>query len=297
MGVIFNIQRYCLHDGDGIRTNVFFKGCPLRCLWCHNPEGLNSTVSVSFSKDKCTGCGSCLAVCGGRSLEGGKISIARDACTKCGKCAEVCLAGANELIGKEMTADEVMAQVRRDKMFYKTSGGGMTLSGGEPSMQTDFALELIRLAKEEGIGTFIETCGIGPRRFYEGAADMDAVFLFDIKCIDPDSHFALTGVANEKILDNLRYLFERNADVIIRLPMIPKLNDTDEDIRLLCEFLKENEGKYRYAEIMPYHTFGTAKAERLGEESKYKATDATSDDKENWVRRFADHGVNVKVSQ
>ena len=182
-------------------------------------------------------------------------------------------------------------------MFYKTSGGGMTLSGGEPSMQADFALELIKLAKEEGIGTFIETCGIGPRSFYEKSADMGAVFLFDIKCIDSDSHFALTGVSNVKILDNLNYLFDRGADVIIRLPMIPRLNDTDEDIRLLCGFLKEHEGKYRYAEIMPYHTFGTAKAEKLGEESKYVSDDATADDKERWVKKFSEHGIDVKISQ
>ncbi len=297
MGTIFNIQRYCLHDGDGIRTNVFFKGCPLRCIWCHNPEGMKSTPSLAYNREKCTLCGRCLPTCKARTIVDSTVIYDRSKCDGCAQCVGMCLAGANELFGKNVTADEVMNEARKDKIFYETSGGGITLSGGEPSMQADFALEIIKKAKEEGIGTAIETCGYGERNFYKKAFEMGATFLYDLKCMKSERHKELTGVHNERIIENLEMLFSLCADVIIRLPMIPGVNDSEEDIDLLCAFLKKHEGKYRYAEIMAYHSFGVAKAERIGKENVFSQKDAAQSDKDRWTNAFLERGIDVKISQ
>lgn len=297
MGIIFNIQKFCIHDGDGIRTCVFLKGCPLRCLWCHNPESLERTPNLSFNKLKCSSCGRCLAVCPGRSIVDGELKIEREKCTRCGKCIEVCLNDANEMMGREVTADEVFAEVIKDKIFYDTSGGGITVTGGEPSYQPEFTLELLRLSKDAGITLAIETCGIGKRDFYEKAADLGATFLFDVKCIDPARHRELTGVDNAHIMSNLSYLMDRGADIIIRLPMIPDCNDRDEDIAKLCAFLNENKGRYRYAEIMPYHTLGIGKSEKIGTTAQYIHDSASDAEISRWCELFKSHGTDVRVSK
>ena len=240
MGIVFNIQKFCIHDGDGIRTCVFLKGCLLRCIWCHNPESLDKSPSLSFNKQKCSSCGRCLSECFARTIENGTLKIEREKCIKCGKCVSACLNDANEIIGKEMTTKEVFDEVMKDKMFYDTSGGGLTISGGEPSYQPDFTLELLLLSKDAGISLAIETCGIGSREFYEKVADLGATFLFDIKCIDHVRHKALTGADNSHIMENLKYLMDRGADIIIRLPLVPDCNDSDEDIAMLSAFLNKN---------------------------------------------------------
>mgnify|MGYP003303940463 CR=1 FL=1 len=296
MGIIFNIQKFCLHDGDGIRTCVFLKGCPLRCIWCHNPEGLQKSPTLSFNKEKCTLCGKCLAVCSSRAIEAHEMKINRETCSGCGKCAEVCLSDVNEVLGKEMTAREVLAEIIKDKMFYESSGGGLTVTGGEPSFQPDFTLELLTLAKKEGISLAIETCGMGSRDFYKKALELGTTFLYDIKSIDPIRHKALTGADNTLILSNLKYLFDNNADVIIRLPLIPDCNDSDEDISALADFLKEYEGRYRYAEIMPYHALGTGKAEKIGTAPQYTNQNATNEQISRWKALFASHGIDIKIS-
>lgn len=296
-GIIFNIQKFCIHDGDGIRTCVFLKGCPLRCIWCHNPESLEKAPTLSFNKQKCSSCGKCLTVCSSRTIENGIPEIDRAKCTKCGKCADICLCDANEIIGKEMTASEVFDEVMKDKMFYDTSGGGITVTGGEPSYQADFTLELLSLAKNAGISLAVETCGIGPRDFYEKAADLGTTFLYDIKCIDPERHRKLTGSDNIHIISNLHYLMDRGADIIIRLPMIPDCNDSNEDITLLASFLNANKARYRYAEIMPYHILGIGKSEKIGAVSAYTRESASDDEISRWCSLFTSHGADVRVSK
>lgn len=297
MGKIFNIQKFCLHDGDGIRTCVFLKGCPLSCIWCHNPESLGKTPVISLDKQKCSLCGRCIPLCPARSVEGGALSLDRKLCTACGKCTELCLNDANRLLGKEMTAEEVFAEVMKDKIFYDTSGGGLTITGGEPSYQPRFTLDLLSLGRCKGISLAIETCGSGTREFYEKAADLGTTFLFDIKCLDPERHRQFTGADNAHIMANLRYLMDRGADIIIRLPLIPNCNDTREDIALIADFLKENDGRFRYAEIMPYHTLGTGKAEKIGVTPSYIHKNATEADIAHWLSLFASHGTDVRVSQ
>jgi pyruvate formate lyase activating enzyme len=196
-----------------------------------------------------------------------------------------------------MSALQVMDEVLKDKMFYEASGGGLTVTGGEPSYQADFTLELLTLARNSGISVAIETCGIGSRDFYEKAADLGTTFLYDIKCIDPEKHRRLTGADNAHIMANLNYLTDRNADIIIRLPLIPECNDSDEDIAKLADFLNKNKGKYRYAEIMPYHTLGIGKAEKLGKESAYIHDSASDTEISRWHSLFTSYGIDVKISE
>lgn len=196
-----------------------------------------------------------------------------------------------------MTAHEVIAEVIKDRIFYNTSGGGITVTGGEPSFQPDFTIELLSLAKDEEISLAVETCGIGAREFYKKAADLGTTFLFDIKCIDSEKHRRLTGADNTHIMSNLEYLMERDADIIIRLPMIPDCNDSDEDIALLSAFLNKNKGRYRYAEIMPYHTLGTGKAEKLSVSVPYVHENASRTEIDRWYKLFTSHGTDVRISE
>ena len=296
-GIVFNIQKFSIHDGDGIRTCVFLKGCPLRCIWCHNPESLDRTPVLSFNNQKCSSCGRCIAECSARTIESGYLEIDRDKCVKCGKCVDYCLNDANEIIGKEMTTSEVLNEVMKDKIFYDTSGGGLTISGGEPSYQPDFTSELLTLAKEKGLSLAIETCGMGSRAFYEKVADLGTTFLFDIKCIDPIRHKELTGTDNVHIIANLTYLMDRGADIILRLPLIPDCNDSDKDIANLSEFLDVNKGRYRYAEIMPYHTLGIGKSEKLGTTAEYIHDSATDEEIDRWISLFNSHNIDIEVSK
>lgn len=261
-GNIFDIQHGSVSDGDGIRTTVFLKGCPLRCKWCHNPESQSVKQQLMFYSFKCTGCKSCLAECSARSFDEGLI-FEREKCINCGKCVDICRADANQLCGKRVAALEVINEVAEDLPFY-SDGGGMTISGGEPSMQPEFALELISLAKERSIGTAIETCGHGSTDFFERAFELGATFLFDIKELDSETHRELTGVGNELILSNLDRLFELGAKVVMRLPLIPGANDSEAELERLKSFLTEKRGKYIRGELIPYHRLGKSKEEALG---------------------------------
>ncbi|MGN1410104.1 MAG: glycyl-radical enzyme activating protein [Eubacteriales bacterium] len=289
-GIIFNIQKFCLHDGDGIRTSVFLKGCPLRCEWCHNPESQRAAPELMYHQNKCTACGKCVGICPAR----GKIIPDRSKCVACGDCVDICPNRANELCGITVTTEEVMAEVRKDKIFYQTSGGGMTVTGGEPSAQPEFTLSLIRSAKRENISAAVETCGYGRADFFRQAAELGAVFLYDIKVMDSDRHKALTGVSNAQILDNLRMLMDMGADITLRLPLIPGVNDTEGDISALVSFMKENDGRFRHAEIMPYHKMGVGKATAIGRTATVYEEGEKFIDK--WLQTFEKLGYKVFLS-
>lgn len=261
-GSIFDIQHGSVSDGDGIRTTVFLKGCPLRCKWCHNPESQTIKPQLMLYTFKCTACKRCIKVCSARSFDT-ELELDRSKCLLCGKCVDICPSDANQLCGSTAEASAIIAEVEEDTPFY-SNGGGMTISGGEPSMQPNFSLELIALAKEHGIDTAIETCGYGDPNFFRTAAKLDATFLFDIKELDTQTHRNLTGVDNELILSNLLLLFDLNAKVVLRLPIIPGANDSNEEFDRLIEFALRHRGKYLRIEIIPYHRLGKSKEAALG---------------------------------
>jgi len=264
--IIANIQGFSIHDGPGIRTVVFFKGCPLYCRWCSNPECLSGKPQVGFIESLCKGCGKCLEVCTNKAIrhgEGGhRIDYVR--CKTCGKCVDQCYSGALVRYGGSMTVAEVWDAVRRDKMFYDESGGGVTVSGGEPLLRPAFVHELFELCSQEGIDTCVETCGYVHSRALLEILPVTDHFLFDLKLMDRQAHKKHTGQSNRKILKNAGLLMERGADVLFRQPLIPGVNDSIENIEATARFLAGLGKNAARLQIMPFHRMG---------QSKYKALD------------------------
>ncbi|MBQ6551164.1 MAG: glycyl-radical enzyme activating protein [Lachnospiraceae bacterium] len=294
---IFNIQRFCLSDGPGIRTTVFFKGCPLRCVWCHNPESQLPARQLMYYESKCTGCGRCLAVCSNRRRDPedpARILIDRDLCTGCGKCVDVCFANANAFAGYEEDAEKIMETVLLDKIFYGT-GGGITLSGGEPSMQPDAALYLLRRAKEEGLSAVMETCGVGSSEFYEKAADLGTVFYYDLKSGIPEKHREFTGAPLSRVLETLDLLIGKRAEIVLRLPLIPGMNDSDEDLMALAGLIREREQGISHAEIMKYHILGSSKSRALGKKYEAPKENAGKEDAARWLEFLRKYGTERTV--
>ena len=290
-GWIFDIQRFCIHDGPGIRTTVFLKGCPLCCLWCHNPESRQRQPQLAFYISKCIGCGQCIEVCPNEAILQGEERVDREACQICGACAGECPAEALKLIGWKATVDEVVDVVMRDLPFYKTSEGGVTLSGGEPFAQPEYIVALLEACKINGLHTALETAGMTTWERIETARPFIDLFLFDLKVIDPERHTRLCGVDNAPVLDNARRLSAAGAQVMFRTPMIPGYNDSPEDLRLLGEFILSLPSKHTL-ELMPYHRIGSGKYESLG--MAYSLTDVEPPESlESYSAILADAGVTV----
>jgi pyruvate formate lyase activating enzyme len=266
--MVFDIQKFSIHDGPGIRTTVFLKGCPLKCLWCHNPESQQSEQEISFMPEKCIGCGWCFKNCPqkGHVMENGKHVLHRELCIRCGKCTEKCYAGANTIIGREMTVEEVIAEVLKDKPFYETSNGGMTISGGEPMHQFKFTAALLAEAKKQGLHNCLETCGF--TRFENLRKIMPAVdlFLYDLKETDPAKHQRYTGVSLQPILDNLFALDQAGAAICLRCPIVPGFNDFDEHFKAIATIANKMKNVLEI-NLMPYHPLGESKLNRLGKPS------------------------------
>lgn len=266
-GMIFNIQRYAIHDGPGIRTTVFLKGCPLRCFWCQNPESQRKPPEIFLNKDNCTLCGLCVTACpeGASSLEERSATIDRAKCQGCGKCTEICPNEARRLVGKEVTVAEVMQEVLRDKKFYENSGGGITLSGGEPMAQLEFTLALLKTSKKEGLHTAIETCGLAPWSSLKKVLVYTDLVLYDLKHIDPAKHHEATGAPNELILENARRI-TRIKPMRIRVPLIPEFNDSLESIQATARFVR-SELNNAPIDLLPYNKLGESKYSRLERET------------------------------
>lgn len=279
---ITNIQKFSIHDGDGIRTTVFFKGCPLKCEWCHNPETQRFEKEMEVDGEKCTGCGTCASVCPNgavRMTEDHRPAWDPKACTFCGKCENFCPAGSREIVGREYTVKELTKELMKDQMFYEESGGGVTFSGGEVmSMDMDFILAMAKELKRQDVTLTIDTCGYVPYERFEKILPYVNTFLYDVKVMDPELHKKYMGTDNKLILENLIRLSQDGARIYIRIPTIKEVNGNEENMKETIAFLKEHDIHPAGVNLLPYHDTGSGKYAKLGME--YKGTDLHAPDKE-----------------
>ena len=272
-GLVFNMQKFSLHDGEGIRTLIFLKGCPLTCDWCSNPEGQSCSPELAYIADKCIGkseCERCMNVCETGAIrmgDDGKAQIDRSLCNNCGECVQECPSRALELFGKYMSIDDVITVVEEDSGFYARSGGGLTLSGGEPLSQARFVIRLLKAAQRRGIDTAIETTGLCTWKDLKEACRYVNQVFFDIKSLNPEKHATGAGVDNQRILENFQKLCESfpELSIIVRTPVIPGFNDSPEDIKAIVDFVHRFGPSSNY-ELLPYHGFGEPKYRQLGME-------------------------------
>ena len=272
-GTVVSIQDYCIHDGPGIRTTVFLKGCPLRCRWCSNPESINAKPELGFIKARCDRCGKCAASCPERAITldpDGAPQIDRRLCTNCGDCVAVCLPGALTLYGEERTVGQLFESVRRDEIFYRNSGGGVTVSGGEPLQQPELVSGLFQLCREAGIHTAIDTSGYAAPDVLRAVLAVTDLVLFDLKHMDSQIHQKYTGRSNKLILDNARLVIASKVPIVFRLPLIPGINDTPSNIQQTVDFIKDLGGGAAQLDLLPYHRLALGKYEALGRTYRMK---------------------------
>ncbi len=296
-GLIFDIKRYSIHDGPGIRTTVFFKGCPLACFWCHNPESQAPGPEVLYRESRCMHCKACAAACMNEAISwnGGGPVVDPGRCERCGACAEACSAEARELVGREMSVEEVVAEVERDMPFYEESGGGVTLSGGEPLLQPAFARELLERCKERGIHTALDTCGHAPWETIDRVRPFVDLFLYDLKLIDDERHRRCTGTSNELLLKNLELISRHGHSIIIVVPVIPGVNDDSDEIRRLGAFAASLAGQKGMI-LLPFHRLGMDKYELLGRSHAHPDLEAPPAERLSEIARIlVEYGLRVSV--
>ncbi len=264
-GLVFNIQKYSVQDGPGIRTTVFLKGCPLCCQWCHNPESQSARPEIIFIESRCIGCGECRRACPfAESLRGeGPLPPKVEGCDRCGECVDACPTDARQMVGKEMTVDEVMAEVLQDGIFYEESLGGVTFSGGEPLTQPAFLKALLTTCRARGVRTAVDTCGFACTNVLLEVAQLTDLILFDLKLMDEAKHLEYTGVSNAPILANLKALDHIHDNIWVRVPLIPGINDDAENLEAVARFASTISGVTQVS-VLPYHKIGVQKFRRLG---------------------------------
>lgn len=300
-GLIYNIQRYSIHDGPGIRTTIFLKGCPLRCLWCQNPESIKSFPELGYSESKCVKDYACIKACTRKALktvgEGHPIRIERKLCRTCREhnCVDACYNQALKVIGEYLTLDYVIKEIKQDALFYRNSNGGVTLSGGEPLNQPLFTRNLLKACKEKGFHTVLETSGYAEWDILKKILEFVDLVLYDIKYFDSKNHLKLTGVPNEKILQNLRSIVsEVDTPVIARIPVIPNYNDSEENITETARFLKDI--GLKEVNLLPYHKLGIGKYKTVGKRYLLKKAEVPSDEHLDHLKRLIEtHGLKCNI--
>jgi pyruvate formate lyase activating enzyme len=296
-GFIFDIKRFAVHDGPGIRTTVFLKGCPLHCLWCHNPEGIASGPELMVRSSRCSRCYSCIEVCPPNAIAkgpaNGPVVVDRSKCDLCGKCVEACMYEALQLVGRETTVAEVVAEVEKDRIFYDQSGGGATISGGEPLSQLRFTARILAELRHRRIHAALDTSGFAPWDTLWSAARLADLVLFDLKLIDSEAHAARTGVPNDAILENLSRLARSGRPVVVRIPLAAGVNDGRDNIRRTIEFLKPLPGVER-VDLLRYHQGGREKYRNLGRSGEFEIYEPPLPARMEEIRRaFSDGGFAV----
>lgn len=293
-GIVFNCMRFAVNDGPGIRTTVFFKGCPLRCTWCHNPESQDGKPSLLYAPERCLSCGDCVHACthGALRWDGAPVRD-ENKCELCGACCNICVSEARRLAGYRVTVDQLLQTILRDRILYDESGGGVTFSGGEPLSQPEFLQEILMACRAERIHTTVDTCGYAkPETFVRVCSHAD-MLLFDLKVMDSELHREVTGVGNETILENLKTAARMPKPLIVRIPVVPGVNDDPANISATLEFLKSI--AVSRVDLLAYHQTGQEKYRRLGWECKYQATPPSSTQMEALLQQFSEHGFSVRV--
>jgi pyruvate formate lyase activating enzyme len=296
-GTIFDIRKYSVHDGPGIRTTVFFKGCPLDCWWCHNPESQSPDPEPMLRPNLCIACGACIETCqhGAIGEQDGRLTWARELCVRCGDCTEACMAGAREMAGKAMSVAEVLAQLEQDRLFYEESGGGVTVSGGEPLLQGHFLSELLQACKRVELHTAVDTSGFAGWEVLARILPVTDLFLYDLKHTDPAQHLKYTGVPLEPVLRNLERLAERGAAVWLRVPLVPGVNDDEANLRRVGE-LAARMPNVKQVNLLAYHATAASKYARLGLSYRLEGTPGASNEQmETAAALLRSYHTNVKI--
>lgn len=294
--MVFNTQKFCVHDGPGIRTTVFLKGCPLNCIWCHNPESQSYEKEMMFSRDKCTNCGICGIKCSNDAIMTTETGLEnnKEKCTLCGGCMDFCVNNAREIAGKEYKANELIKIIEKDRTFYEQSGGGVTFSGGEAMAQIDALEEIVKRCKESGISVAVDTCGYAPFSSFERILDYVDLFLYDIKLMDTDLHKKYTGKGNELIMENLVKLSERGANINLRLPLIQGINTDDKNIQSIIDFVKPL--RISAVNLLPYHDIARDKYSKLSRDYKQEAMEKPSQERLEEIKKlFENNNFKVKI--
>jgi pyruvate formate lyase activating enzyme len=305
-GTVFNIQRFSIHDGPGIRTTVFLKGCSLHCFWCHNPEGICLQPQIQFFAERCINCGACVGACqhGANSVQDGKLQFDRSRCQECGECIDTCYAEARALVGKEMSPAEVFQEILKDRDYYASSAGGVTLSGGEPVLQPEFSGEVLALCKQAGLHTAIETAGNVPWKDLQALLPVVDLILMDLKQMDSARHRAAVGVSNERLLKNAQNLAAQSAIPIqFRIPVIPGVNDSPADVAATASFVRGlagaraaagNPGKITL-DLLPFHRLAGDKYRSLDQDHRASSLTPPSKEKmEELVHIVRAHGIEIR---
>lgn len=293
---IFNIQKFSVHDGPGIRTTVFFKGCPLKCWWCHNPESQNLNNQMLHDRDKCTLCGTCVKVCpqGAIKIEDNILTTDENKCNYCRQCELYCIPGARQVVGKKYTVDEILKEVLKDKIFYEQSNGGVTVSGGEPLLQIDFVGELLKRLKKENIHTAVDTCGAVCFENIRRISQFTDVFLYDLKLMNDEKHIKYIGMSNKLILENLRKLSDIHNNINIRMPIIEGVNSDIEHIKETIDFIKHL--NIKRVNLLPYHDIAKHKYKKLDITYQDERMSKPSDEKmQSFREMFESEGYEVKI--